>query len=309
MKRQGKLLLTGSSGMVGRNILDQLEIRNWTVTAPSSQELDLTDWSVTRSFLRSIQPDAVIHAAGLVGGIQANVASPFLFLERNLTMGRNIIVASREAGVRHFLNLASTCMYPTNMETTLSEDMILSAPLEPTNEGYALAKIVTTKMCEYITAGDARFSYKTLVPCNLYGCYDKFDPSISHLVPAIITKIHSAQKHGDATVSIWGDGSARREFMYAGDLAEAAMRAIRDIESIPTVMNIGLGMDFSVKEYYETVADVFGWNGVFHFDLSKPAGTKRKLSNVDLQTRWGWRPKTDLRSGIQKTVAYYLGTI
>ena len=305
MTRQ-TLLLTGGSGMVGRNILEHPAAGDWTILAPASRELDLTDAGAVTDYVAAHKPDLVIHAAGQVGGIQANMAHPVAFLERNTAMGRNIIMAAYQSGVRNLLNLASTCMYPRAAENPLREEMILTGALEPTNEGYALAKIMATRLCQYIRREDESAQYKTLIPCNLYGRHDKFDPKHSHLLPAIIHKVHLAKENGEKTVEIWGDGTARREFMYAGDLADAVMKAASDIESLPELMNCGLGHDHTINAYYETVADVIGWDGEFTHDLSKPVGMKQKLCSTDRQDGWGWTAPTTLRDGVKMTYDFYL---
>lgn len=292
--------------MVGRNFLEHPLAANWTILAPSSRELNLMDAKAAMDYVAAHRPDLVIHAAGQVGGIQANIAKPVAFLERNTMMGRNIIIAAYQCGVRHLINLASTCMYPRTAENPLREEMILQGELEPTNEGYALAKIISTRLCQYICREDSTAQYKTIIPCNLYGRYDKFNPKHSHLVSAIIHKVHIAKKSGNKTIDIWGDGSVRREFMYAGDLADALIKAASDIDSVPELMNCGLGYDYSVKEYYETVAEVIGWDGEFTFDLSKPVGMMQKLCSTDRQTHWGWNAPTALRDGIKATYDFYL---
>jgi GDP-L-fucose synthase len=300
------ILLTGGSGMVGRNILEHPSAGDWTILAPASCELDLTDAVAVTDYVVAHKPYLVIHAAGQVGGIQANMAHPVAFLERNTAMGRNIIMAAYQSDVRNFLNLASTCMYPRAAANPLREEMILTGELEPTNEGYALAKIMATRLCQYIRREDETAQYKTLIPCNLYGRHDKFDPKHSHLLPAIIHKVHLAKQNGERTVEIWGDGTARREFMYAGDLADAVMKAASDIDALPELMNCGLGHDYTIKAYYETVADVIGWDGEFTHDLSKPVGMKRKLCATHLQDGWGWTAPTSLRDGIKTTYDFYL---
>lgn len=300
------LLLTGSSGLVGRNILEHPSAADWDILTPSSRELDLTDAGAVTDYVAAYKPDLVIHAAGQVGGIQANMAHPVAFLERNMAMGRNIIMAAYRSGVRQFLNLASTCMYPRTAENPLREDMILTGELEPTNEGYALAKIMATRLCQYIRREDATAQYKTLIPCNLFGRHDKFDPKHSHLLPAIIHKVHLAKQSGEPTVEIWGDGTARREFMYAGDLADAVMKAAADIDALPELMNCGLGHDHTINVYYRAVADVIGWDGEFAHDLSKPIGVKQKLCAIDRQSKWGWSAPTSLRDGIKATYEFYL---
>ena len=253
------LLLTGASGMVGRNILEHPAVTDWKILAPSSQELNLTDALAVSNYLSANKPDLVIHAAGKVGGIQANIVQPVAFLERNLVMGRNIIMAAYQSGVTNFLNLASTCIYPRSAPSPLREEMILTGELEPTNEGYALAKIMSLRLCQYICRENTKAQYKTLIPCNLFGRHDKFNPKDSHLVSAIIHKIHNAKTCGDKTVEIWGDGMARREFMYAGDFADAVLRAAADIYSLPELMNCGLGHDYTINAYYHAVAEILDW--------------------------------------------------
>lgn len=295
--------------MVGRNLLDHPAISEFDVLAPRSSELDLRDFAAVQAYLLKTKPDMVIHAAGKVGGIQANMREPVGFLMENLDMGRNIVWAAHQAGIKRLINLGSSCMYPRNHNEPLSEEMVLKGELEPTNEGYALAKVVTARLCEYIMREDASFQYKTLIPCNLYGRHDKFDPVHSHLIPAIIHKVYQAKQAGQTSVEIWGDGTARREFMYAGDLADAMVRAIKEFDSLPALMNIGLGYDYTINEYYQAAAEVMGYTGGFSHDLSKPVGMARKLVNVGRQKAWGWVSRHDLQDGIMNTYAYYLNSV
>lgn len=301
-----KVLVTGGTGMVGRNLLEHLDADRMEVLSPHSRELDLRDYLSVVAYLRRHQPDLVVHAAGKVGGIQANMREPVGFLLENLDMGRNIVWAARQTGVRRLLNLGSSCMYPRNCNEPLREELVLTGELEPTNEGYALAKIVTARLCEYIMRESPDFHYKTLIPCNIYGRYDKFGPANSHLIPSIIHKMHQATDRGEPSVEIWGDGTARREFMYAGDLAQALVRSIDTFDKLPAMMNLGLGQDHSINEYYEAVAEVLGYRGRFTHNLDKPVGMARKLVCVDLQRAWGWMPHHSLHEGIAKTYAYYL---
>lgn len=292
--------------MVGQNLLEHRAISEFDVIAPRSTELNLCDFNAVKDYLGKHQPDVVIHAAGKVGGIQANMREPVGFLMENLDMGRNIVWASRQTGIKRLINLGSSCMYPRNHNEPLREEMVLKGELEPTNEGYALAKVVTSRLCEYITREDASFQYRTLIPCNLYGRHDKFEPAHSHLVPAIIHKLHQAKQAGQSSVEIWGDGTARREFMYAGDLADAMIRCIKEFDSLPALMNVGLGYDYTINEYYEAAADVMGYTGEFVHDLSKPVGMARKLVSVERQKTWGWSAQSDLRAGIENTYDFYL---
>jgi GDP-L-fucose synthase len=300
-----RVLLTGGRGMVGRNVLDHPAAAGRTVLAPTSAELDLTDEAAVRAYLDDARPDVVIHAAGRVGGIQANIANPVAFLEQNAAMGRNVVLASHAAGVRRLLNLASTCIYPREAPNPLREEMVLTGPLEPTNEGYALAKIFTLRLCEYVRREDPDALYKTLIPCNLYGLHDSFEPRKSHLVPAILHKLHEARRQGAREVEIWGDGTARREFMFSADLADAVWRAVDDLAALPDTMNVGPGVDHSVNDYYRIAAGIVGWDGDFVHDLSKPTGMQRKLCSVERQNAWGWRPATSLERGLAATYAHY----
>lgn len=306
MAQKPKVLLTGGGGMVGRNIQAHAAASGWQILAPRSAELNLTHTEDVEDYMTRHSPDLVIHAAGRVGGIQANMANPVAFLEENVAIGRNVIMSAQKTGVRKLLNLASTCMYPSEAANPLHEESILSGALEPTNEGYAIAKIMAMKLCDYIRAEDDNAAFKTLIPCNLYGPHDKFDPKNSHLLPAIIHKVHQAKISAAPTVEIWGDGTARREFMYAGDLADAVWKAAADPAALPGAMNVGLGHDHAINDYYATVADVIGWQGEFTHDLTKPVGMKQKLCATDRQTKWGWQAPTSLRDGIAQTYQFYL---
>ena len=303
------LLLTGGSGLVGRNIQNHYASNKWNIIAPSSNDLNLMDYASVKSFFNECKPDIVLHCAGRVGGISANIEEPVAFLDSNIVIGRNVVMGAREAKIKKLINLASTCIYPREAQNPLKEKYILEGKLEPTNEGYAIAKIVALRLCQYIRKEDPSYNYKTLIPCNLYGRFDKFDPKNSHLLPAIIHKVHQAKIIGKQSVEIWGDGSARREFMYVEDLADAIYFSMESILDIPDLMNIGVGTDYTIKEYYESVAKAIGWQGEFVFDHSKPIGMAQKLSDISLQSKWGWQPKTTLKEGIRSTYKYYLENV
>lgn len=301
-----KILLTGGSGMVGRNLLDHAAAATHEVVAPSSKVLDLTDKQAVALYIADLQPDLVIHAAGRVGGIHYNSAYQTEALVDNIEMGMNVVMAARDAGVPRLLNLGSSCMYPRDAPNPLSEDLILSGKPEPTNEGYAIAKIAVARLCLYVSRARPTLRYKTLIPCNLYGVYDKFDPNVSHLVSAVIAKVHDARVNGRKTVDIWGDGTARREFLFAGDLADAVWASVERFDDLPDLMNVGCGSDYSVNEYYEAVARVLEWDGGFTHDLSKPVGMQRKLVATDRQAAFGWSPRHSLDEGIRLTYDHYL---
>ena len=300
-----RLLITGAHGMVGRNLRAHPQIARWEVLAPTRAELDLQDDAALRSYLARHRPDGVVHAAGLVGGIQANIAQPVRFLAENARIGLNLVLACRAAGIGTLINLSSSCVYPAALGRDLSEEQILTGALEPTNEGYALAKIMAMRLIEFAHRENPGLNWRTLIPCNLYGPFDSFDPARSHLLPAIIHKLHQAKRTGAAQVQIWGDGEARREFMYAPDLADAILRALAD-PGAPALMNIGVGQDHAINDYYRIAAGVIGWQGDFSHDLTKPVGMRQKLLSVARQTQWGWSPRTALEDGIAATYAHYL---
>jgi GDP-L-fucose synthase len=303
------ILITGGTGMVGHNVRDLAGERGIEVVAPSRAELDLMDADAVVRYFRRVKPRLIVHAAGKVGGIEANMREPVAFLTQNWEMGRNVVLGAREAGVGQLINLGSSCMYPRDHETPLREEEILSGPLEPTNEAYAIAKSAVLRLCDYVRAETPRFQYKTLIPCNLYGRYDTFDPRRSHLAAAVLHKLHRAKAERRSSVDIWGDGKARREFLYAADLADAILAAAGRFESLPPVMNVGAGVDRTVDEYYHVAAEVVGYTGGFIHDLDKPVGMKRKLMDVGRATAWGWRAKTPLRDGLAEAYRYYLAAV
>lgn len=303
-----KILLTGANGLVGHSIVENKAMQQQKLLTPSHKELDLLDYNAVVQYLKKEQPDCIIHAAGKVGGIAANCKAPMEFLLTNMDMGRNIIYGAFETGVKKFINLGSSCMYPRNSEKSLTEDMVLKGELEPTNEGYALAKVMCARLCEYISRQHPEFQYKTLIPCNLYGRWDKFRTENAHMIPAVIHKLYMAQKNGLKTVEIWGTGKARREFMYSGDLADCIAYCLEHYENLPTYLNVGLGHDYTVDEYYAAIAKVVGYTGNFVHNTEKPEGMKRKLTDVTNLNAFGWHSKISLDEGLRKTFEFYLQT-
>lgn len=298
------ILITGSTGMVGRNAVEFLQALGYDIIAPKRSELDLSNAEHVKMYFESHKIDIILHAAGLVGGIQANIQRPYSFLYQNAQIALNVINAAIEQRIKQFINLGSSCMYPKDCQNELTEDMILSGPLETTNEGYAIAKIMSYKLCDFAKS-EFGFNYKTLIPCNLYGKYDNFHPLKSHLIPAVIRKIHHATKF-NKPVEIWGSGNARREFMFVDDLIDFINWSINNYDELPSLINVGLGKDCSVMEYYEIIADIVGFKGKFIHDLSKPEGMNRKLCSVKKQNDLGWKPKHTLPEGLQKTYNFYL---
>ena len=300
-----KILITGGTGMVGKNLIEfLLKTSNHELHYPKSSELNLLDQKSVDEYIKVGRFEAIIHCAGLVGGIQANIQKPFSFLNLNLQMGLNLINAAVNSKIPRVINLGSSCMYPKDHDGNLEEKDILTGKLEPTNEGYAIAKIAIAKMVEY-TEKEFDLCYKTIIPCNLYGKYDKFDPENSHMIPSVIRKLHIA-KSMNQNAEIWGDGSARREFMYAEDLADFIKFSLENYHKLETFTNVGLGYDYSILEYYQTIADVVGFKGEFNFNLDKPSGMKRKLCSIKKQNSLGWKPKYSLKEGLNLTNNYFI---
>ncbi len=299
-----KILVTGASGMVGKNIVEHSGFSGHEILSPSSSELDLLVPGSVQEYIKSKEPDLVVHCAGKVGGIQANIDSPVEYLVENIDMGRNLVMAAQQAGVPRLLNMGSSCMYANNHDEPIPESSLLSGPLEPTNEGYALAKIVIARLCEYISR-DTAFQYKTAIPCNVYGKYDNFDPGSSHFLAAIILKLEHAVKNKLDCVEIWGSGQARRELIFAEDLADFVFFATRQFDNMPTLLNVGTGYDFSINEYYEMAAEILAYEGEFTHDLTRSEGMKRKLTDISKLNELGWKASTGIRKGITQTIQYY----
>lgn len=303
-----KVLLTGSRGMVGGNIAE-LKPANISLLTPSIEELDLLNYESVLRYIRINQPDIIIHAAGIVGGIQANINYPVRFLRENTILAHNLIWAAYETNTPKFLNLGSSCMYPKNAKNPLKEEMVLAGELEPTNEGYALSKIFAQRFCKYINFEQKNNNFKTIIPCNLYGKYDKFDNEWGHMIPSVIRKIHDAKLKEEKSVCIWGNGEARREFMFSEDFADFIWFAVNNFDRIPELLNVGLGSDYSVNEYYKIAAEIIGYQGYFEHDLQKPVGMHQKLVDITMLSKTGWKPSHSIESGIKKTYSFYLETI
>lgn len=301
-----KVLLTGSNGMVGRNLLEHTAASKFTFLAPSSKELNLLHSESVTSYFEKHRPELVIHCAGLVGGIQANMKSPVRFLVENMEMGKNILLTAQKFEASKIINMASSCMYPKDYQGLLEEEMILTGPLEPTNEGYALAKISTMKLCQYLNRESGEMKFKTLIPCNLYGRWDKFSEHHSHMIPAVIKKIHNAILNKENSVEIWGSGNARREFMYAADLADFIYFSLENWNAVPEMINVGLGLDYSINDYYKIVSEVLGYKGEFYHNLEKPEGMKRKVVSIKKSESLGWKASTKLEDGIRMAYNFYL---
>jgi GDP-L-fucose synthase len=300
-----RILLTGGAGMVGRNILADPHAEAHEVLAPRRSELDLTDAAHCRRYVADARPDLVIHCAAVVGGIQANIDGAARFLQENLAIGLAVIGAAHAAETPRLINLASSCIYPKGLEDPITEDRLLTGALESTNEGYALAKLAAWKLVQTLGRDIPGSAWRTLVPPNLYGRWDHFDARRSHMMAAAILKIDAALRNGRPSVEIWGDGEARREFLFAADLADFVWRFCERLEDLPETLNVGVGEDLSISGYYEAVAQAMGYRGRFEHDLARPVGVRRKLLDVSGQRRLGWSPPTPLREGLAAAVAHF----
>ena len=300
-----KVFLTGVRGMLGRHLMTELELLGHQVAAPNSSELDLRDSLATSTFIERIAPEAVIHAAAVVGGIQANIDGGGRFLTENLEIDHSVIFGAKNLGVKNFIYIGSSCMYPANRMEPLQVSDILSGPLEPTNASYALAKISGSKAVEAIDSIEG-FNWKTLIASNLYGPGDHFEPERSHLLAAIISKVQVAKEEKSAQIVMWGDGKVRREFTYVIDFAKWVGASISNLQNFPSLVNVGCGDDFTVQEFYEMVMRDLSFEGELVADLSKPNGNRRKLMDSSVARSLGWNPSTTISKGIVETNRWLL---
>jgi GDP-L-fucose synthase len=300
-----KVFIAGHTGMVGgalvRRLGSEADVR---LLVRSRQELDLTDQAAVRGFLVEEKPDAVIMAAARVGGIQANSTYPADFAYDNLVIATNTVHGAFAAGVKRFLFLGSSCIYPKLAPQPMAERCLLSGPLEATNEAYAIAKIAGLKLCEYYRK-QYGVLYHSAMPTNLYGPGDNYHLENSHVLPALIRKFHEASEAGRAEVVVWGTGSPRREFLHVDDLADACAFLLR-MTNPPDLINVGTGSDVSIRDLTELVAEVTGFQGRVTWDASKPDGTPRKLLDVSRLAALGWRAKIALSDGLRMAYASYL---
>ena len=300
MDSESRVYVAGNTGLVGSAIVRTLHWKGYTnILSSPSHHWDLRNQMDVERFFRVNEPEYVYLAAARVGGIGANAYYPGHFIYDNLMIQTNVIHAARKFGVKKLLFLGSSCIYPKFAEQPITEDQLLGGHLEPSNDSYAIAKIAGIKMCQ---AYRKQYGFNTisLMPTNLYGPNDNYDLDSSHVLPAMIRKFHEAKDK----VTLWGDGSAMREFLYVDDLAEAAFKCMVDYDS-EEIINVGTGKDITIKELANTIADVVGFKGEIVWDTSKPNGTPRKVLNVDKIKSLGWEPKVGLREGIEKTYELY----
>jgi GDP-L-fucose synthase len=303
MENNSRILVCGANGMVGSAIVRNLESKGYTnIIKGTRKSVDFTDELITDEYIQSVEPDYVFVAAAKVGGIMANNNYKADFLTENLRIQTNIIDSSHRWGVEKLLFLGSSCIYPKFATQPITEDQLMTGALEPTNDAYAIAKIAGIMMCQAYRQ-QHEFNAISLMPTNLYGTNDNFDLETSHVLPAMIAKFHNAVNNNES-VTLWGDGSAMREFLHVDDLAEACYTCMQKYDEAEHI-NVGTGEDVTIKELAHTISDVVKFMGDIGWDTTKPNGTPRKVLNVDKIKALGWEPKIGLRKGIETTYQWY----
>lgn len=302
------IYIAGHKGMVGSAIWRILHEKGYqNLIGTSSIELDLREQEEVRDFLKRMKPDVIIDAAAKVGGIMANNDFPYQFLMENMQIQNNLISEAHNLGVKKFIFLGSSCIYPKLGLQPLKEDCLLTGSLETTNEWYALAKISGVKLCQAIRK-QFKKDFVSLMPTNLYGTHDNFDLNSSHVLPAMLRKFHEAKENDNASVILWGTGKPMREFLFVDDMAEAVVFALEN--QLPGYLyNVGTGEDITIKELAAVIQKIVGHNGPIIWDESKPDGTPRKLLDVSKMHNIGWKHQVDLEQGIQKTYNWFLENI
>jgi GDP-L-fucose synthase len=305
MNKDAKVFVAGERGLAGAAIRRALTARGFAsiVSAPRAA-LDLRDAAAVERFFAAERPAYVFMAAAKVGGILANDTYPADFIRDNLQIQTNVIDAAHRHGTQKLCFLGSSCIYPRLAPQPLQESSLLTGPLEPTNQWYAIAKIAGIKMCQAYTR-QYGFNAISVMPTNLYGPGDNFDLQTSHVLPALLRKFHTAKEAGDAEVTVWGSGTPRREFLFVDDLADALCFLMERYES-PEIINVGCGEDVTIADLAGLIRDIVGYRGEIVFDRSKPDGTPRKLLDVSKLSALGWQPRTKLADGIAATYAWYL---
>lgn len=308
MKIDAKIYVAGHTGLVGNAILKALQKRGYVnIITRAHTELDLKDASATDAFFESERPEYVILAAARAGGIRESITYPTEFLFENLVIQNNVIWAAHKHDAKKFIFIASSCMYPRDCPQPMKEEYLMTGPLEPTNEGYAIAKIAGVKLCEYIST-QSRKTFISCIPCNIYGEGDYFDTLRGHVIGSLMVRMHEAKTTNAKTVGIWGTGNARREFLFDEDLAEAIIYLLEQYDK-KEFLNVGSGVDISIKELSELMKKIVGYEGDLIFDTSKPDGMPQKLLDVSKIESCGWRHAVQLEEGLKRSYTAYLAKL
>lgn len=304
LDHDSRIFITGHRGLVGSALKRRCELQGLRhILVRTRAELDLRDQAAVSAFFAAERPDYVLHAAGIVGGIHANNSMPVEFIRDNLQMAVNVIDAAWRNKARKLLFLGSSCIYPKLAPQPLREEYLLTGALEPTNQWYAMAKLAGLKVCEAYRRQHG-FNAISLLPTNLYGPGDNFDLQTSHVLPALMRKVHEARAAGASHMTVWGSGTPRREFMHVDDLADACLFLMQRYDGAEPI-NVGCGKDLTIRELAHTLARVIGFEGSLEFDASKPDGTPRKMLDVSRLDALGWRPSIDLETGVAATYEWY----
>lgn len=308
MKTTDTIYVAGHNGLLGSAIVKLLEKKGYkNILMKSSSELDLRNQNAVNNFFNEFQPDVVILAAAKVGSIKENMEQPAEFLMENLLIETNVINASFNNGVKNLLFVSSSCVYPKNSPQPLKEEYIFSGELEPENEAYGLAKLVGLKLCEYYNE-EYGLNYITVLPTNLYGENDKFDSEHSHVITGVMTRMHDAKVNNKDFVDIWGTGNIYREFLYVDDAADAIIFLLENDHNFK-IINVGTGVDLTIKDLVNEIKDIVGYAGELQFDTSKPDGIYKRQLNMSNLTKLGWKPKVSLKEGLKRTYIGYLENI
>ncbi len=311
MHKNAKIFVSGHTGLLGSALVKKLKSEGFcNIITKSHKELDLTDQSAADGFFHEERPEYVFLAAGLVGGIMANKTNPATFLHTNIAIQDNVFEAATKTGVKHLVFYGSSCMYPKNCPQPIKEEYLMTGEIEDTSEGYAIAKTAGILACKTYNNQYKNNRFIALIPNSMYGPNDHFDLENSHVLSALIRKFHDAKTNGEKKVTLWGSGTPKREFVFHEDVAAASIFAMKNADTLRNMhYNIGSGVDYSIKELAQMISEIVGFKGDIEWDLTKPDGTPRKLLDSSKFLHLGWRPVTDIKTGIKTTYEWYVSNI
>jgi len=311
MHKNAKIFVSGHTGLLGSALVNKLKSEGFCdIITKSHKELDLTDQSAVNGFFHEERPEYVFLAAGLVGGIMANKTNPATFLHTNIAIQDNVFEAATKTGVKHLVFYGSSCMYPKNCPQPMKEEYLMTGEIEDTSEGYAIAKTAGILACKTYNNQYKNNRFIALIPNSMYGPHDHFDLENSHVLSALIRKFHDAKTNGEKKVTLWGSGTPKREFVFHEDVAAASIFAMKNADTLRNMhYNIGSGVDYSIKELAQMISEIVGFKGDIEWDITKPDGTPRKLLDSSKFLHLGWRPVTDIKTGIKTTYEWYVSNL